>query len=536
MEGEPYRLAEEAYRLQQNQDVNGALHAVDGALALAPGHPQLLAIKRELLFASGRLDESDTVNHSILAQQPGNAEARLFLVYLRQRQSRFAEALEAAGRISSDPATPKDVHQKTRSAMVDLLQAMGRPAEALTALETLEGEPSLVDQSRRAFLVLACGRPEAACPEFEKALAMAPPAEQRRTLLQGLCDAARGAKKPDLELKALEALRAQGPKDHRVALDLAYAYLGHQRDREALEQFRVALDSASPSGAWLDAGYAAKRAGKNAEAAGYFSKGIEARAKAGEREPVLDFGLRREVESLSRSWGLVSGTAYRQGGLLPGIESEQKVLQQGLEAYWQPEFLTRDGRMVQIFAQAFENLYSASASTTGGPTLQGAAGIRVKPLSSQNLVLTAEKLIKVGRFAMDDWMFRAAYSLDQGLDLRPWQSDWNYWSLYTEAASFAKTGQYVHQLELRAGHSWRIPVSDGRNVLSPHFVLAGDYDNRLLETSAAGLGAGASLRHWFREDRSHAPASWVELTIQGRTKLNSASRGGGVFVTLSCWF
>lgn len=536
LEGESYRLAEEAYRLQRNQDMPGAMRAAEGALALAPGHPQLLALKRELLFAVGRLEEAEAVNQSLMA---GNAEARLFLVYLRQRQGHLAEGLEAAGRLSADAAAPKDIRQKSRSAMVDLLQALGRPAEALealTALEAMEGEPTLADQSRRAFLVLATDRPEAACPEFEKALAMAPAAEQRRTLLQGLCDAARAAKKKDLELKALETLRSDDPKDRRVALDLAYAYLARQRDAEALAQFRAALDSASPSGPWLDAGYAAKRAGRNAEAAECFSRGIEAREKAGERDPVLDFGLRREVEGLSRSWGLVSSTAYRQGGLLPGVESQQKVLQQGLEAYWQPEALARDGRMVQVFLQAFENLYSAGAGTTGGPTLQGAVGVRVKPFSSENLVVTAQKLIKAGRFAMDDWMFRAAYSLDRGLDLRPWQPDWNYWSFYTEGATFAKTGQYVHQAEIRAGHAWRLPAGDGRNVLSPHLVLAGDYDNRLQETSAGGLGAGVSLRRWFREDRSHAPASWVELTVQGRSKLGSAGRGGGLFVTLTCWF
>ncbi|MBI1752791.1 MAG: hypothetical protein HY014_14660 [Acidobacteria bacterium] len=533
LDGEPYRLAEEAYRLQRNQDQNGALHAAESALALAPGHPQLLALKRELLFAMGRLEEAEAVNQRLLA---GNAEARLFLVYLRQRQGRLAEGLEAAGRLSADPAAPTDIRQKSRSALVDLLQALGRPGEALAALEGLDGEPALANQSRRAFLVLASGRPEAACAEFEKALAMGPAAEQRRTLLQGLCDAARGAKKKDLELKALEALRSDDPKDRRVALDLAYAYLARQRDAEALAQFRAALDAASPSGPWLDAGYAAKRAGQNAEAAECFSRGIEAREKAGERDPVLDFGLRREVEGLSRNGGLVSSTAYRQGGLLPGVESQQKVLQQGLEAYWQPEALARNGRMVQVFLQAFENLYSAGAGTTGGPTLQGAVGVRVKPFSSENLVVTAQKLIKAGRFAMDDWMFRAAYSLDRGLDLRPWQPDWNYWSFYTEGATFAKTGQYVHQAEIRAGHAWRLPAGDGRNVLSPHLVLAGDYDNRLQETSAGGLGAGVSLRRWFREDRSHAPASWVELTVQGRSRLGSAGRGGGLFVTLTCWF
>ncbi|HEY3400821.1 MAG TPA: tetratricopeptide repeat protein [Geothrix sp.] len=536
LEGETYRLAEEAYRRQQAGDLPGALRAADGALALAPEHPQLLGLKQDLLFAAGSLEEADALNRRLLERQPGDPRLRLFRIYLRQRQGRLAEALQDAAQLADLPGIPADSRRQARLAMADLLQAQKRPAEALAALDPLKEERTLDVQSRRAFLMLAAGQPELACPAFEGALGLAPDPAQRRTLLLGLRDASRTAKRPDGELKALQDLRAQDPADRGIALDLAYAFLARHRDPEALDQFSAALDAQSPPGAWLDAGYAAKRLGRNADAARFFSRGLDARDAAGQRNPELDYGLRREVEGLNRTWGLVSGTAYRQGGLLPGIASQQKILQQGLEAYWQPEFFARNGRMIQVFAQAFETLYSGSPGTTGGPTVQGVVGVRAKPLASENLVLTAQKLIKLGRYSQDDWMFRAAYSRDEGMDLRPWQDDWTYWTLYTEGAAFARTGHYIHQGEIRAGHAWRLPFAGGRDVIAPHLVLAGDFDNRLDRRYAGGVGLGASLRHWFREDRHQAPASWLEFTLQGRAQLTGASRGGGLFLTLTCWF
>jgi len=330
-----------------------------------------------------------------------------------------------------------------------------------------------------------------------------------------------------------EALRRQ------ARLALAYACLSLRQDAAALEQFSSVLDAQSPPGAWLDAGYAAKRLGRNAEAARLFSRGLDARTATGvtPAEPAQDYGLRREVESLQRTWGAVLSTAYRQGGLFPGVALEQRILQQGLEASWQPESLARNGRLLQVFVQGFETLHNGHDGTTGGPTVQGAAGLRVKPFASENLVLAAQKLFPGGRYALDDWLFRAAYSRDRGLDLRPWQEDWSYWSVYTEGDAFARSGHYIHQAEVRAGHSWRLPGAEGLGTLSPHLVLAGDYDNRLpSDRTAAGLGAGLSLRRWFRQDAHRAPASWIDLTLQARARLNQASRGGGLFITLTTSF
>ena len=67
-------------------------------------------------------------------------------------------------------------------------------------------------------------------------------------------------------------------------------------------------------------------------------------------------------------------------------------------------------------------------------------------------------------------------------------------------------------------------------------MLAGDYDNRSAQVIATGLGCGIQVRAWFREASDRAPASWLEGSIQVRTRLTSSPREGGLFVRASLWF
>jgi tetratricopeptide (TPR) repeat protein len=306
-------------------------------------------------------------------------------------------------------------------------------------------------------------------------------------------------------------------------------------DAEALAAFKAALRPSSTSEDFLDAAYAAKRIGRNQEARNYFAKAIEALPPNKPVDPAQRFGLRREVESLSRTWGASLGTDYHQGGILPGFTNNQKVVQQGAEVYYQPEFLTSRGRMVQFYVQGFENLYDAQGGATGGPTLQPSIGLRAKPFESQNLVLAAQRLFLGGRYTQQDWLLRVAYSADRGTDLQAGASAWTYWQVYTEGAYFIDAKRYIHTLEARWGGSWRLGPLEGL-VATPHLVLAGDFDNQNVQRTSSGLGAGLALRQWFRQNKTMAPASWAEFSIQYRAKLGNADRGGGFFARLSFWF
>ena len=301
--------------------------------------------------------------------------------------------------------------------------------------------------------------------------------------------------------------------------------------------FRSGLGTGAPPGAWIDGAYTAKRLGRNQEAAAWFVQGLEVQRTLPDYRAgtPAEFGLRREVETLNRTWGLALGSYYRQGGLLPGVFSTQKVLQQGVDLFWQPQALAANGRNVQVFAEVFENLWSADQATTGGPTVQWALGVRAKPFQEPNLVLGVEKLFRGGAQALDDWMLKAGYSFDRGVDLRPWDRRWGFWSVFTEGDSLPRKGRYLHTLEARWGESWRFESAPA-TAWTPHLVLAGDFDNRDPRETATGAGAGIQMRTWFRGGADTAPASWAEVSVQVRARLTDSNRQGGLFLRASLWF
>src|SRR5207248_309977 len=79
-----------------------------------------------------------------------------------------------------------------------------------------------------------------------------------------------------------------------------------------------------------------------------------------------------------------------------------------------------------------------------------------------------------------------------------------------------------------AGRSWRL--GDGRWVAFPHAVLAGEYDSTLTDKTAFGLGAGVSVRRWFREDKYHAPQSYLDVTLQYRVPIGGEDRMKGPYI------
>lgn len=534
LEGEPYRLTDAAYALHGKGDLLGALQKVEAALRIVPGHPVPRRLKLQILVDARRFPEAEAWLEPMLAEQPDDGRLRLQQTLLFQATARPREALEAAGRALQDPALGSAERRLVRLTQADLHLGLAQHGEAAAALEPLRLEEGAAVQSRLGYARLGQGRVTEAVEAFQKGLAGAVTDPERLSAASGLRDAARRAERLDVEIQALQVLRSLAPGDRGLAQDLGYALARAGRDAEAYAAFQAALSPDAPARAWLDAAYAARRGGLNPEAARHFEQGLE-RLPAG-TDPRQVYGLRREHESLTRTWGVAAGTAYRQGGLLPGLTSQQKVLQQGLEIYYQPQSLLKDGRMVQVFLQGFETLWSADQGARGAETVQGSVGVRAKPFTAHNLVLTAQRLFKGGRLAQDDWLMRVGYSTEGGSDLQPWSDHWASWSVFAEAARFLDAGRDAHGLEARWGHTWRGGTVLPRLTVTPHLVLGADYDSLAEDRAAAGLGVGLSLRQWFRESPHRAPASWADLSVQYRFRLTQADRGEGLFVRVTLWF
>ena len=151
-------------------------------------------------------------------------------------------------------------------------------------------------------------------------------------------------------------------------------------------------------------------------------------------------------------------------------------------------------------------------------------------------MLTLERLLAVGDLAQTDWLARIGFSLDEGVDLRPWQDDWRMWLLFAESDYLFNEDRFIQTIEVRYGHSYRFGGWSPNLVVSPYLVAGGDYDSQAVSSTALGIGPGISIRHWFNETRYEAPASWAELTLQYRFKLTDAERGEGLILRATLWY
>jgi opacity protein-like surface antigen len=289
------------------------------------------------------------------------------------------------------------------------------------------------------------------------------------------------------------------------------------------------------AGTYADAGYAAKRIGDNDQAVTLF----EASMDADDHEHTFDdqrrFAYRREVQQLERTWGVVVSLPYQVSAF--SYQGTVSVLQPGIEAYWQPPKIGfQNGRIFQLFVRGYGTAYDGSGNVTGLPTLQGSVGARYKPLVDQNLVLSAERLVRLGSLSQNDWLARLGYSSEAGNDLRVTEPSWRAWQVYAEADYFVHQGRYILYSQLRYGHTWAVTKISDHLTVYPHVALIFDHDSKDQHETALSVGPGVQFRFWFRESRYSAPASWADLTVQYHIPLTSAARARGLAAQLTLWY
>jgi adsorption protein A len=395
-------------------------------------------------------------------------------------------------------------------------------ASAALALNAKDGKLL----ARRAQLRRQLGDETGSRQDLEAALALGLPAPDEVSALADL------GRKSEARARLAQAREAGGMKS---ATELDLAYLANRvGDDEAARQSFARADAAGalPVTSLQDAAYAAMRTHNDDEAVGYFKRTIDAAEGLKLKlEPQLLYNTRRAVADISRKWGVLASLTYRNGGATPGFgltpgSAGSKTLQAGVEAYWRP-WGWRSGEYVELFARGFDTLYSQSGGATGGDSLQGALGIRWKPLSSTNGVLSLSRVFT--RNAADDWLAQAAWSWDQGSDLRVDAPSWWTTHVNAEVGRYVNAKQTYGLASVVAGCSYLVG-DEGRTVLFPHAVAAVEYDSSAAQRTSAGAGPGVSLRHWFREDRYNAPRSYVDVTLQYRAHLAGDNRAKGLFI------
>lgn len=326
-----------------------------------------------------------------------------------------------------------------------------------------------------------------------------------------------------------------------VAAELAYLALNRKDDEAALRWFQAAL-AARPGkpGMYADAGYTAKRLGRNREAQELLSKALESKDAFDEE---TRFGMRRSVDDVSRRWGATlslghSATPGTAASTLAPAGGDLRVVQAGAEVFYIPErFGYRDGRVLQLYANTFQGLSANEEGyATGTDSRVAGIGLRYKPLREHNLVLGIERRLAIGdRAGDDDWLLRVGWSASRDTDWQPTRASWLTWQVYTETAYFIEAERLIQPFDARIGLSWKLPPWHGA-VLTPFVGLAGEYDSEQSPRTAAGVGPGVMLRTWFRETPQRAFSSYVDFSIQYRFRVTDAQRGGGLFGLLAISF
>lgn len=518
LDGDAYLFAGQAYQELAAGRLDAAAAEVSNALRLRPDSRQLGLLLLDIQVRKGILDDAIQQADALLALFPDDLQVLVQRGYIAQRQERHQAAMEdfyaALSQFGLDTKQQRDV----RMAWADSALVTKQYQVVLDALAPFAAEHNAAVQLRRAYAYVGLD-------DREQAHAAAKMAE--------------AGSDSDRQLVAVRQLLEQTAPVAPSDLDLAYKALRDKNDHAALEAFQRSF-SAKPGTAaqYSDAAYTAKRLGDNELAIVLFSKALDVDAQLSSAEYSFDeqheFGYRREIQEMSRKFGVVASNHHQSSGF--GTQNNINILQGGMEAYWQPEGIGyQSGRIFQVFARGYETLYDKSGGVTGSATVQGSVGARYKPIGDMDMVLTAEKLFPVGSLASNDWLMRAGFSTGDGIDIRPYNHDWNTWQFYTEGAYFVNAGRYIQSIESRHGHSWRVG-GVGRMVVIPHVVMAGDFDSRAIVRTALGAGPGVSLRYWFREDKYQAPASWFELTSQYRFEFTNTRRAGGMSLRATLWY
>jgi tetratricopeptide (TPR) repeat protein len=428
-----------------------------------------------------------------------------------------AQDLQRAFQLTSEALQAAPDHPSLLLLQADILARQGNTAEAVQRIRALSAaELGGGGLAQRGYLWLKADNPQAAEADF---------------------------------IAAIDSGELSPEQRVNVSTELAYLALRRKDDAAALKWFQAALEGKRPGAAstvYADAGYAALRAGRNEEAVALLSRAIDQwHAAPDDKRPFDDtalYGMRRAIDTLSRRWGatftLGSGTLATAATGLGATAGDARVVQAGAEVFYMPESIGyRNGRVFQVYANAFQSVWASEDQVvTGSEARVAGVGARYKPFERVNLVLALERRFAVGDLAgQDDWLLRAGYSAGSGFDWDPARRGWPTWSVYTESVYFTKEKRLIQPFDARVGTSFKLSGSPA-TVVTPFIGIAGEYDEAQQERTAAGIGPGIVVRHWFRDSRYRAFGSYVDISLQLRKRITDARRGQGLFGFVSVSF
>lgn len=514
----------------------------DWAQRVRTGHPDFVAAVPGIDCTGAAATGTCALQAGPAPTLPGFADASL--AYEAVERGQFRSALHHA-RLASHASPAK---REWTLLYMQAAVGAGEPVEAERAADAalvLAAAPDGATLAQRASIRRDRGDVAGSAQDVEAAIAtgqLTPLQEAALLVAAGSHPAARD------RLAAAEA----SPLSSGERLQLAYLSLQAGDNDGALRAFqRADAQSGLPRDALIDAGHAAVRSHRTAEALAFLDRAVAAGTPpaagappaAGTRpapeEPLSEqrlYELKRFSSEVAREWGVLAGVASRNGpGIVPGFgpvgaPGDDRTTQVGVEAYWRP-WGYRNGRYAEVFARGFTTTDAPPGTWTGSDSFQGTLGARVKPFSGSNLVLSLGRV--VGPNVDDSWLAQAAYSLDVGSELRLDVPHWWTSRVYAEAGRYFGNGRddYYALGSVMAGRSFRIG-EDGRSAVLPHLFLGVEHvSNDPSARTSSSIGLGVSARRWFREDALRGPHSYLEVTLQYRSRLSGDQRMSGPYLS-----
>ncbi len=352
---------------------------------------------------------------------------------------------------------------------------------------------------------------------LKKAVTQSRPAPRRK--------AVETPEKPDMPVKTIAPTP---PVSWRHAAARGYKAYREGDYPVAIRYLEQALKSAPDSRALYEQlAYAYKKTGQTSRAASSFKQAIDSY-----HEGAVPLRLRREVAQLERRFQADGYAIYRaESSTIQQLGADLTRSQTGLEVSYQLENPAR----IQIYGRLLAGTRQDSLRLDRN-SYQAGIGLRLKPLANHNLLLSVERLVRVGRFARNDWMIRAGYSLDHGTGYRQDKAGWWRYNLYLDAALINPADPDIFLTAQTIG-GYSMSLSPGL-VIEPRLTtLATWQQDRFRKASLIESGPGINLRYYFNDSKYHAYRASIELTAEYRLKLSGSSIGGsGPVVSLIAHF
>ena len=585
--GEGFLHADQAYTYFSKGQFAATQRELETALRFYPQHPRLLLLLAQAQEQQGDFTAASQTLGDLIRQHPGFAQALAVRGYLHARMAEHSAAVEWFKQaLASDDHENVD-HHSLRINLIDsalrsnqpriaagylepedpatlriqLVRKLIEAADNTTALQVLDTFPTSgmnkVAQAELLFLrgsiLEQSGQAQAAKTDYSSVLSLVQSGESpflKSEVLWKLAEAAERSGDIAQALKLGEEAVQALPESNVRRLQYAYMAKRHKQEQIAAVHMEAAIrqDPNIPVAVLQDVAYSLKRLGENRKAMAYFKRSLDRQTPsealpAGQRQKAieLNYDLRREHETLEKTWGMYTAFTYWR----PTVGDA--VLQGSQEFFWQP--YNKNGRKLLVFNRYYGNIWSQApdargpydwsptVASSGWSTAQGGLGISWKPLTDANLVLTVEKLFPAGQQGINDWLYRVGYSWDRGYEFKPYVKSWPYVTFYGEYDQWASSGRQIFGMETRWGRSTRLGDRNSRSVFTPHLFFTASYDSGYDDNAgqtrlAMAAGPGIVYRRWYREDKYNAPRSYWDLTVQYRFNIG-VRRMDGLLVQ---WF